>query len=439
MTFDFAVLGDNQPEGLLVASSLARKGFSVGLVPSMSLGELHTDDFLPLHLPSQAAGKKLDDLLFRAGFFRLEDSGLVSAVSQQQYIFPRNRLNLEGTSDHWLSEIRREFPLSAKSFEKILTDVKRQGFSKASVARAASEMLDLEKRDPSFSRFVRTHLQNNLSPQNPVADSKPALKFWLDLLLNQGGKVYRVDPKLKGTYSQFLVEHARKWGVQVVHEAFDLKPGLSAFQLSADLKSKHVIINSLGGSRAVAKVSKTHGLDRIKAWLYYDRMEVSLDSIPEPLQEFCWLDFDGTPHLLFLRRDHLRNEAVLTFGSWLPFEDSKVWVSEIEKGRQLLLKFLPYLSKTNFRQIPSLLELTEMRGECVRRGQIERLQTIARAPKKLQSLMRRISGRVLGSKVYSVNPGDLPYRSRLASFGASLSLLDHFDERRSKLRPNAIF
>jgi len=439
MTFDFSILGDNQPEGLLVGASLARKGFSVGLVPSMSLGELHSDDFLPISLPSQAGGRKLDDLLFRAGFFRLEDSGLVSANSQQQFIFSRSRLNLEGAMENWLVEIKREFPFSATPFEKLLLNLKKQGFSRVSVSKAVSEILDLEKRDPPFSRFLRSHLQNNLFPQNSAKEFKSALKLWLDLLLNQGGKIYRVDPKLKGGYPQFLVEHARKWGVQMVQEAIDLKSGMSSFQLSAGLKSKHIIINSLGGSRAVAKISKSHGLDRVKAWLYYDRIEVSLDLVPEPLDEFCCVDFDGTSRLLYSRRDPLRNEAILTFGSWLNFDDSKSWTAEIEKGRHLLIKLLPFLPKTSFRQIPSLLELTEMRGECIRRGQIERLQTIAKRTSKVQSVVRGISDRFWGSRVYTVHPGDLPYRSRLSSFGASLNLLDHFDERRSKLRPNAIF
>jgi hypothetical protein len=179
----------------------------------------------------------------------------------------------------------------------------------------------------------------------------------------------------------------------------------------------------------------------MNAWLYMDRLECPLGLIPEPLKEFCILEGG---RLLHLRRDVLRDEAHLSLGTWLPFDESKPWTAHIERGRYVLSKLIPFLPTSAFRQIPSLLELTEMRGECIRRGQIERLQPAPVEESRARTFMRWIRPQhretgLIARRVYSLSPHDLAFQNRMSSFEAALGLLDHFDERRKGLRPGSQF
>jgi len=443
VSYDFAVLGDTQPEGLLVASGLVRKGFSVTIVPSSMLEEMPGDEMFPTLFPTQAGGRKVDDLLFRAGFFRLEDSGLVSESLAWQFVFPKNRLTFEGSFDQWQPEFEREFPLAVKALERGFSQIKKSGSNRAIIRKVAQDLIDLEKSDPSFTRWLKTSIEAILQPMYSASPQqwRRSVQRWVEMVISHPGKVYRVDPKLKSPYHSFLVEHARKWGVQIQKDPFLLKAGWSQFQISPENRARHLILNSVGARRIYSR-THGHGLsERLDSWLYLDRVECSLSLVPEPLKEFCYLE-EG--RLLHVKRDPLRDEALLSLGTWLPFEDSKSWAMRIEKGRAALQKLIPFLPANLFRSIPTLLELTEMRGECVRRGQVERLQPGEIPSSTGRSFMRWITRAnrrpgLVARRVFSLSPHDHLYRNRMSSFEASLALLDHFDERRKGLRPQSLF
>ena len=60
ITFDFAILGDNQPEGLLVAAGLLRKGFSVAIIKSSALEELPSEEEYSFELPAQFGVRRFE-------------------------------------------------------------------------------------------------------------------------------------------------------------------------------------------------------------------------------------------------------------------------------------------------------------------------------------------------------------------------------------------
>lgn len=440
VTYDFAVLGDTQPEGLLAASGLVRKGFSVVIVPSSALAEMPPDDHWPLVLPAQMGQRKLNDLLFRAGFFRLEESGLTAMSHPIQVILPKNRLCFEGGAKEWLAEIEREFPHALKTFSNLFDTSKKM--NPQHIHRAASELIEIQKRDPHFKAWLQTELHFCFKS---ICDelSVDIVKSWLLFVLKQENKAYRVDPKIKTPYNQFLIEHSKKWGAVVCSEPFELKSAWTAFQISANARAAHLIVNGMGGGRLLTKTLYPKLSERMKYWMVVDTVRCPLSQVPEPLQEFSQVNFGESvgalpaARRLHLSADRLRGEAEISLGSWLPFDDTKPWVSQIEKGRACLKKIIPFIPDSAFRPIPSLLELTEQRGECIRRGESDRLipeeAKVSTFSRMISNLLSKCPSRrkpkTLARRIYPVNPHYLPQRNRLASFEESLVLLDYFEKK----------
>ncbi len=437
VTHDFAILGDYQPEGLLVAAALARKGYSVALIPSQLIGETPGDELVPAQYPAMIGSRKVDDLLFRAGFFRLEDSGLQSLTQQLQVLLPKNRVNLEGSVENWFGELRREFPEVAEDFERVLERVKKDPqYQKKSL----SALTELERRSPAFGRWFKTVVAQSLGAHVSLEGRRQ----WLKSHASAWGKLYSPDARVKTSYSQYLVDHIRKWGVHVIDEPTEVKASWMGFQLTKSRRCRSLIINSLVGYRVATKHLKNLEAEKFGYWLYYDRLDCPISLLPEPLQENSVITAGDESELrrLHIRKDLVRDEATLTLGTWLPFEDSKSWTAQIEKGRQMLLKVVPFLDLNSFRPIPSILELTEMRGECVRRGQVERLELAPRELKGAARLLRWIKRRrpsEIARNVFSVNPIHLPFNNRNSSFAASLELVEHFDQRRRGFSPKSLF
>ncbi|MDB5037327.1 MAG: hypothetical protein JWQ35_855, partial [Bacteriovoracaceae bacterium] len=262
----------------------------------------------------------------------------------------------------------------------------------------------------------------------------------------QESKAYRVDPKAKTPYHHFLLEHARKWGASVCSENVEIKSGWTLFQISQTIQSSRLILNGMGGGRVIAKSIAPKLSEKMKYWMYLDPIECPLAFIPEPLQEFSQIDFgdaiSNTPshRFLHLSVDRIRSEARLSLGSWLPFDDTKNWVSQIEKGRAALKKIIPFLPESTFKNIPPLLELTELRGECIRRGQTDRLTPEVGKEPAFKRFLKNFAGRfpvrqkprILARRVYSVSPHYLPFRNRLSSFEESLNFLDYFERKKRK-------
>lgn len=426
-----------------MASGLLRKGFSVVVVPSAGLQELPPDEHWPLILPSQVGQRKLNDLLFRAGFFRLDESGLSAASLPTQVLLPRNRLLFEGAPAQWLSEIEREFPHALKTFFNFFENAKK--LTPQHIRRTASEVFELQRRDPHFRSWISTELHSafrGLDSQISLED----VKSWLQLILKQENKAYRVDPKIKMPYSQFLLEHAKKWGLVVCQEPVEIKSVWTTFQISKTAKASHLVLNGMGGGRLLAKTLFPKLSDTHKFWMYVDSIDTDLSFIPEPLQEFVQMNFGesssdiSTHRCLHLSVDRVRCKAHISLGTWLSFDETKSWVNQIEQGRLALKRIAPFIPESSFRPIPPLLELTEARGECIRRGQAERLIPEPRKMAKITHLFNLMARKFVvrrkpfsvARRVYAVSPHYLGYRNRLSSFEESLVLLDYFEKKKKR-------
>ncbi len=439
--FDFAILGDHQPEGLLTAAGLVRKGFSVLIVPSSSLGELSTENLAPLLLPPQFGQRRLNDLLFRAGFFRLEESGLVHGAQSSQTLLIKNRLLFEGAPQQWLQEIEREFPHALKTFQFLFQNSRK--ITPPVLKRVVYELLELQRRDSAFRTWLRSEIESSLKPIQKWNDHK-IISAWVRFVVRQDPKVFRADSKLTVPYHQFLLEHARKWGAVVLTEPCELKTAWGLFQITKNMRASKLVVNGLGGGRLIARNFSSPLSEKLKAWQFLDRIDCQLSSVPEPLQETSFVDFEeqdsDLPHhrQIQLKVDRIRGEASISIGTWLNYDDSKNWTHEIERGRSVLRKLIPFLPESIWRPIPSMLELTEMRGDCVRRGQIERLIPELKELSKLQILASYVKSKIqfrkkpltMGRRVYVVNPHFLPLRNRVSSFDESLGLLEYFEKRK---------
>jgi hypothetical protein len=239
-------------------------------------------------------------------------------------------------------------------------------------------------------------------------------------------------------YSKFLLDHCRKWGVSVVEEPLSFQTGWRHFQISSSVKAHYVIVNSLAGARLLSEVRKDLSVEKMSHWMYFDRLVSSVESLPEPLGEFSVLaseDRQALPVWLHAHRDHLRDRATVTLGIWLPFQDSRVWESTIESARQSFRKLAPFVPDSCFRQVPSPLELNEMKGECVRRGELDRLQIesivepMTRFKNFWKSMMskrrpRSLSGRILVSAPHLGSSG-----SRGESLEDCFKALEFFEKR----------
>jgi len=446
-SFDFAVLGDVQPEGLLTATALARKGYSVTVVPSQSLGELGPEENWPLLLPERIYNRRLNDLLFKAGFFRLEDSGLSPSPAFSQFVLPKHRLLFDGTHSTWEREVEREYPSVSASLRRVLEWARRP--QNKFLGRAAQELADIQKKDIHVRAWFKAEIDFHLRPHvGHDVEDVDLFKHWLQSVQKEGSKVYRVDPKLRQPYHQFLADHARRWGVQFMTpgEFTDLKSSWSHYSLSEAISARNLILNSMGAARALSKSAHPSLFqERMRHWLYLDTITCSIQQIPEPLQEFCYLDFaDSASELpsqryLYTHRNPLRGTATLTVGSWLPFDENRIWVSQIERGRDSLKKLMPFLPASDFKSIPSALELTELRGDCFKRGAFDRLMPYTSSRSRFSKAVDRMTKWIpnkspvfrMKKRLFPVMPHYLPFRNRVSSIEACLHLLEHFD-RKSK-------
>lgn len=372
-TVEYCVLGDSQPEGLFLAAGLARKSYSVAVVPSQALGELPSQVPWPLRLPERIGKKRLDDLLFQVGFFRLEDSGLQPKSYQLQVLLPRHRMSFNGQIDRWEKEVNREFPKQArkmvelrKSMASSQRDGRRAALSQLqSFAKEDQEILDWFMMESSEGR---PEVASNLKIRQKVFHQ------WIRRWRTEESKVYRVDQQLSLPFSKFLLEHARKWGVSVSEAPVEFKSRWGYFQITPELRAKKIIVNSLAASRLLAKQHQGAHEKAVSKWLYFDRIECEAQNIPEPLEEVSLIrSHTKHPSILFMERQRLRDEGKLTLGVWLDFNDTSEWQSEIDKARRGLKKLFGFLPESCFKEMKSVFELTEMKGEALRRGELERL------------------------------------------------------------------
>lgn len=363
-----------------MGAGLARRGFSVCLIPSQQLGELPPHNPLPLELPEKLGKKRLDDLLFKVGFFKLDESGLVQADKKVQVILKKHRLQFDGNMERWEKEIYREFPSIADDYVSLKRQVKTS--SQAAVGgRSIQKILELTDRDDEFKRMIELEVSKGrpLAEESEPEEKSLRLRDWMASWKNEDSKVYRISPELGQPFNQFLVEHARRWGVHVLDLPIQLKAKWSEFQLLPEVKSKSLIINSLAGANLLSKVLPKLYQQQVTHWLFFDRVNCRLEDIPEPMEEIGYLasDLNGSPltrpRLFYVYRDKLRDTATITLATWLEFKNSGLWVQEIESSRLALQKLLPFLPETAFSSLPSMLELNEMQGECMRRGDTERL------------------------------------------------------------------
>jgi hypothetical protein len=337
----------------------------------------------------------------------------------------------------------------AESFFAAWNDIQRSGGAEPALRRAASVVADLRKRDSHFGSWVQTQWEIIVKPTRSPLDAREErriIRRWLEYSLHQGGRRYVQDGSLKVPYTQFLEEHARKWGVSLLQEPLQLKSHWGHFQISATQKARQLISNSVGASRLLQKTLGCGRSEKVQSWLFLDRVDAPLGMVPEPLEDFASLRVDESSDetwLLFVQRDPLRDEAVISVGTWLPFEETKTWVEKIDQGRRHLLKLLPFLPAQSFRALPSLLELTELRGECVRRGQADRLRPLELALNRRQKLTQRFIRKKLrpsqmARRIFALSPYDLPERNRVASFEACLQFLDHFEERKRQAQSSLV-
>ena len=329
----------------------------------------------------------MNDLLFKAGFFRLEESGLVTHQSSFQIVLPKNRLLFYHDSERWNQEVEREFPQAFAKLARLReASEKDQG---AKLNRAAQDLFDLQKRDPALSTWINAEIQSVLSPS---LDRSPLenMKAWLYYLRSRG-KSYRADPRLKDSYTHFLLEHARKWGAQILSEAKDLRSKWGSFELSDQMRIRYLILNGLGGGRFVARELKKAFANPFAYWMHTESIECDLRLVPEPLQDFCLLGLEDShsasvsmsgshsslEKIYSLRTLRLPAKGIarLHLGVWLAYEDSKSWPQQIEAGRRSLRKLLPFLPVDCFKPLPELFELIERRGDAVKRGQMDRFNS----------------------------------------------------------------
>lgn len=441
--FDFAVLGDTHPEGLYLASGLARRGYSVCVVPSVHLGELPSQFPWPLRLPERIGEKRFDELLFRVGFFRMEESGLSPSSYQSQFILKKNRLAFDGGAQTWDRELRREFPRHSEKLVKIRDSMRRSAVR--SPHNAMSQLGQLLREDQNLRHWIIMEGGQGRHPFHQNSKSlKKSLERWLWSLAWPETKFYRIQPKLGQGFEEFLLEHAKKWGAQVVGEPVQIESRFRHFELNPKLKAKALIVNTLGALRLLAKNYPDRFSHKITHWLYFDRLTCNLEDIPEPLEEHCLFHLSETdefPYVLHCSRNKFRDKAQLTLGVWLPFNETGAWISKLEQGRLSLKRLLAFLPDEVFPKLPSILELTEMKGECVRRGEIERLLLEDIPSSKLQLLRDRAgtwfkkARRLpkLASRVYLSMPYVKFHQDRQSSLQSCYYLLEHFEKRRAKL------
>lgn len=438
--YDFAILGDTQAEGLLFAAALARKSYSVCLIPSEALGEWPSQNPWPLRFPERSGKHRLDDFLFRAGFFRLEDSGLEQGPYRNQFILPRHRVSLDGSQSTWIREVLREFPQISDSLLKLRSIAKKPENAQVSNFQFQS----LLRKNEDFEKLAQLDCFEGRPFDSSKSESSRRLsKAFLSRLDREEAKVFRVKSDLQQPYNRFLLEHAKKWGVQVLSESSELKAQWGKFEIMPQVKAKYLVANTLAGAKMIHQLKSRWLPHKISHWLYFDRLDCVFDEIPEPLDEFSYLQFPQTEasqtvSLLYVQRDRLRDKARLTLGTWLPFDESRHWESEITASRARLSKVLPFLPAERFPSMPSTLELSEMKGECVRRAELDRLSFV-RQPKSTASKAWHRFRSLFSKKaqIFADAPrliSCLPYLGRKSgrheSLAECLRALDYFEKKK---------
>ncbi len=438
-TFDFTILGDTQPEGLLVASALVRRGYSVQVVSSVALGEKASKEEENWIFPSSLGAKQLSDVFFRAGFFRYEDAALVPHQKVRQLLLPKNRLTFTGSIANCLSEVEREFPHLWSSLSSLYQ--LREGRHKSALHKTLQKLMDIQRRDSQVRDLVALDSHWTLRPGRELSDLE-RLKYWVESLLRQSEKHFSVDPQLGKSYCAFLSEHARKWGVVFNSQALLFKSLLVGYQISKETRSSSLIVNSLGANRLLARSGQLPESASMDFWMYEDSFSIPLDELPEPYGEQLYFysteSSAGIPHArsLKIERDFARGMANLKLGSWLPFDDTKMWHFQIDQGRKSLRRLLPFSADLSSVALPSILDLTELRGETIKLGKFDKLIPSRARESVWTSWMRRTS---LGSsrrpfslrrRIYSLNPYDLEWKTRDYSFEKSLALLEHFERKK---------
>lgn len=430
--FDFSILGDSQPEGLLVASALVRRGYSVQVVPSSSLGE-RSDSDQEVLLPAQLEKRQLQDLLFRAGFFRIEDAQLSPTQRHHQVILPRHRMTLSGGLPDFLIETEREFP----HLWSVLSSLHhlKESQHRAVFVKTLQNLKSLIQKDSSVSDFVDIDAQARVAPRSDVSQDK-LLKQWISDLLLDREKSFKSDQSQR-EYCQFLLDHARKWGVQVLQGPAELSCGLRGYQTSQQSRAQNLIVNSLGARRMLSKNQLLSGNIEFEAWFFETSFMVPSEIIPEPFGEHIYVRNSKLPFGSYELRfkSHSSDQKRIRLGCWLPFENEKNWQISLQEMFAHVQKLLPYVEWTKFSEIPSLLELTEKRGDVVRSGDFGRLRLQQNKKSALGAWIKRLSLKMrksprLKRKVYTVHPLDFEWQNRTESLNMSLHLLDHFEKKR---------
>lgn len=430
--FDFVILGDSQPEGLWLAAGLARRSYSVAIVPSQTLGELPPLEALPMRFPEKVGNRQMDELLFKVGFFKLEESGLVADQESFQILQKKHRLSLSNQSEKWFTEMEREFPRSVELIARLRSGEKSKDGQNLSALVA--QCTELQKDDLGFAEMVemelsagRPHLRRSM---------KEMSRDWVQKHLQEATHHFRPGKNLSESFRKFLLEHARKWGVQILEEAIEVEKGWRKFLLNKKWRANFLVVNTLAAAKLITRYRDDLAPDRVTHWLYYDRFFCTPDDLPEPLGELSYLqnfEGEGESYPLFVERDRLRDKAVITLGVWLPFQDSRIWESKIDAARRSLKRLLPFLSESVWKQIPSNFELNEMKGECVRRGDLDRLVFDLPEEKALTGILRLFRShrrpKSLRSGVILVAPYLTACRDRMDSLRETLSTLEWFEKR----------
>jgi len=432
-TFDFAILGDQQPGGLLLAAGLARRSYSVCIVPAPLLGELHPLEVRPLRWPERIGQRKLDELLFKVGFFKLEEAGLSPEDDQLQILLKKNRLSFDGKEDGWVRELQREFP----GLQNQIADLKQRLRENAQApTMAVQQCAILEKESAEFARLVKIESAEG-RPLSHLSE-KECSRRWVSKRLDAERRVFRLRPQGDQSYTRFLVEHCRKWGVQILEEPLGLESSWRGFHLSPQVKAQYLVVNSVAAARLTSKFRKDLSPEKITHWMYFDRFVVPVESVPEPLGEFSALSLeaeDQEPVILHVQRDRLRDRATITLGIWLPFSESRQWESAIERARASFKKLAPFVPESSFRSIPSPFELNEMKGESVRRGELERLQIEAPETnsknwmKLWASLFGRSRPASLHSRILVTAPFLTKGRGHAESLEECLQSIEYFEKK----------
>ncbi len=433
-TYDYAILGDHRPEGLFVAAALARKGLSVALVPSSSVGEKQLNHSASWIFPNRMGAYQSTDLFFRAGFFRLEDAHLQATRWRHQIILPRHRMTLNGSLENRLKETEREFP-HAWSAMSHLVQLKKDRLQRA-FQKALHHLSEIVERDVDIQRWMLLELE-----EPPAAPSSHNLRTltqrWIQESLSEDEKYLEVTHLEGQSYSEFLADNARKWGVEVLDGDLDIKRGFRGYSLEKTRRAQRLILNSWGLTRRLEKSWGERLSPDIQYWLYEDRLQVMEADLPEPLGESLVLAHPRMARVVRIKRHPRQKTATLVLGTWLRCGDSKSWTMDIAESRKIFKGFMPFLSDDLFMTIPSVLELTEEEGDLVRRGLVSRLKSVPPPETRWQRFTRRWvggteAGIMLPRRVRALHPLLLSRKSRYESFCQAFRVIAEAEKGRKR-------